>query len=51
MPNPHGGQSRQNAVLDNGNGEEELVEEGTKLHDQEDHSSVLWLYNVKLAMT
>ena len=56
MQDPQSGQSRQNAVLDNGNGEEEMEEEGTKLHDQEDHSYILWLceckacYNVKNAI-
>jgi hypothetical protein len=47
MPDPQSGQSRQNAVLDNGNGEEELEEEGTKLPDQEDHSHVIWSYKCK----
>jgi hypothetical protein len=47
MPDPQSGESRQNAVLDNGNAEEELEEEGTKLPDQEDHSHVIWLCNCK----
>ena len=47
MPDPQSGQSRQNAVLDNGNGEEELKEEGTKLPDQEDHSHVICLCKCK----
>jgi len=54
MPDPQSGESRQNAVLDNRNGKEELEEEGTRLPDQEGHSHVIWLckacYDVKNAI-
>ena len=47
MPDQQSGESRQNAVLDNGDGEDELEEEGTKLPEQEGHSHVIWLCKFK----